>query len=81
VTASWTAGIDDIFIDGSFCTEKPDPGDVDGYWVEPDDGVYDRIDPYWIDFGMVLVPQVRKWKWRITAWSFSSIPLWGQIRW
>jgi len=28
----------------------------DGYWVEPDDGVYDRIDPYWIDFEMILVP-------------------------
>ena len=39
VKASWTAGIEDIFIDGSFCTEKPDPGDVDGYWVEPDDDV------------------------------------------
>jgi hypothetical protein len=26
--ASWAAGIEDIFIDGSFCTEKPDPGDV-----------------------------------------------------
>jgi len=24
--------------------------------VEPDDGVYDRIDPYWIDFEMTLVP-------------------------
>jgi hypothetical protein len=31
-----TTGIENIFIDGSFCTEKPDPGDVDGYWVEPD---------------------------------------------
>ena len=30
-------GIQEIFIDGSFCTEKPDPGDVDGYWVEPDE--------------------------------------------
>ena len=67
VSAFWTAGIEDIFIDGSFCTEKPDPGDVDGYWVEPDDGVYDRIDPYWIDFEMILVPQVRKWKWRMSA--------------
>ena len=67
----------DLFIDGSFCTEKPDPGDVDGYWVEPDDDVYDRIDPYWIDFEMILVPQVRKWKWRMwadPAWNFSSIP-------
>ena len=67
VTAFWKAGIEDIFIDGSFCTEKPDPGDVDGYWVEPDDGVYDRVDPYWIDFEMVLVPQIRKWKWRMWA--------------
>jgi hypothetical protein len=67
VTAFWTAGIEDIFIDGSFCSEKPDPGDVDEYWVEPDDGVYDRVDPYWIDFEMVLVPQVRKWKWRMWA--------------
>jgi hypothetical protein len=67
VKAFWLAGIEDIFIDGSFCTEKPDPGDVDGYWVEPDDDVYDRIDPYWIDFEMILVPQVGKWKWRMWA--------------
>jgi hypothetical protein len=59
--AFWAAGIREIYIDGSFCTEKPDPGDVDGYWVEPDEGVYDRIDPYWIDFDLVLVPHVRKW--------------------
>jgi hypothetical protein len=67
VRAFWSAGIEDIYIDGSFCTEKPDPGDVDGYWVEPDDGVYDRIDPYWIDFQMLLVPHVRKRKWRMWA--------------
>ena len=48
-------------------TEKPDPGDVDGYWVEPDEGVYDRIDPYWIDFELILVPHLRKWKWRMWA--------------
>ena len=29
--------------------------------------VYDRIDPYWIDFEMVLVPHLRKWKWRMWA--------------
>ena len=28
VKAFWLADIEDIFIDGSFCTEKPDPGDV-----------------------------------------------------
>ncbi len=26
-------GIDRIFIDGSFCTDKPRPGDIDGYFV------------------------------------------------
>lgn len=56
------AGIEEIYIDGSFCTDKPDPGDIDGYWVEPDPGVYERIDQYWIDFELILVPHVRKWK-------------------
>jgi len=67
VKAFWAAGIQEIYLDGSFCTEKPDPGDVDGYWVEPDEGVYDRIDPYWIDFEMILIPYLRKLKWRMWA--------------
>ena len=65
VEAFWTAGIEEVYIDGSFCTEKPDPGDIDGYWVEPDSEVYERIDPYWIDFTLVRVQSVRKWKWRM----------------
>jgi hypothetical protein len=65
VEAFWAAGIVEIYIDGSFCTEKPDPGDIDGYWVEPDSGAYERIDPYWIDFELVLATSVRKWKWRM----------------
>ena len=51
-----------MYIDGSFCTEKPDPGDIDGNWVEPDPEVYDRIDPYWIEFELVFVPLLRKQK-------------------
>jgi hypothetical protein len=73
VEAFWAAGIQEIYIDGSFCTEKPDPGDIDGYWVEPDVGVYDRIDPYWVDFELVLVPLVRKWKWAHVE------RLWGRV--
>lgn len=65
VEAFWAAGIEEIYIDGSFCTDKRDPADIDGYWVEPDPEVYDRIDPYWIDFERVLVPHLRKWKWRM----------------
>jgi hypothetical protein len=67
VEAFWNASIEEIYIDGSFCTEKPDPGDVDGYWVEPDLGVYDRIDPYWIDFTSVFVQSAGKWRWRMWA--------------
>ena len=67
VEAFWAAGIDEIYIDGSFCTEKPDPGDIDGYWIEPAPDVYERIDPYWIDFDVVLAPHVQKWKWRMWA--------------
>lgn len=65
--AFWAAGIRDIYIDGSFCTAKPDPGDIDGYRVEPDPGVYDRIDPYWIDFEVVFIPKARKMRWRMWA--------------
>jgi hypothetical protein len=65
VEALWAAGVEQIFVDGSFCTEKPDPGDIDGYWVEPDEGVYERIDPYWIDFELVPVPHTRMRKWRM----------------
>lgn len=39
------ARVEGPFIDGSFPTEEPDPGDADGHLVEPDHGVYDRIDP------------------------------------
>ena len=65
--AFWAAGIKEIYIDGSFCTEKPDPGDIDGYWVEPDSEVYERMDPYWIDFTPVLAQPTRKWKCRMWA--------------
>jgi Family of unknown function (DUF6932) len=71
IEAFWAAGIEEIYIDGSFCTEKPDPGDIDGYWVEPDAEVYERIDPYWIDFTPVLAQPVRKWKWRM--WSDHGV--------
>ncbi len=31
----WAEGVEDIFIDGSFATNKPKPGDIDGfYYVE-----------------------------------------------
>lgn len=57
----WASGIEEIYTDGSFCTEKPDPGDANGYWVEP---MLASI-PTWIESEPVLVPHMRKWKWRM----------------
>ncbi len=62
VEAFWAAGIQEIYIDGSFCTDKPDPGDINGCWIEPDPNVYERVDPFWIDFEVVFMPHARKWK-------------------
>ncbi|HCC56929.1 MAG TPA: hypothetical protein DEQ47_06625 [Solibacterales bacterium] len=67
VSAFRDAGIREIFIDGSFCSEKPDPGDIDGYWVEPDREVYDRLEPYWLDFELIRAPHARQLKWRMWA--------------
>ena len=60
LSAFWAAGIEEVFIDGGFCTAKPDPGDIDGYRVEPDPDVFDRIDPYWTDFTLVPIPNPGK---------------------
>lgn len=29
----WSVGVTDVFIDGSFCTDKAHPGDIDGYYA------------------------------------------------
>jgi hypothetical protein len=43
------AGVRQVWIDGSFVTKKPNPGDVDGCWdpvgVDPD-----LLDPVFLDF-------------------------------
>ncbi|MBA4495717.1 DUF6932 family protein [Paenactinomyces guangxiensis] len=51
----WACGIEEIFIDGSFCTDKYQPNDIDGYFLPPDpaeimDGTLamrlNQLDPY-----------------------------------
>jgi hypothetical protein len=59
--AFWAAGIEEVYLAGSFCTDKPDPGDIDGYWVVPDEGVFERIDPYWTDFSPMFDQRTRIW--------------------
>lgn len=32
--ALFAAGVEDLRIDGSFVTDKPEPADIDGFWVD-----------------------------------------------
>lgn len=59
----WAVGIEEVYIDGSFCTDKYQPNDIDGYFIVPDpkevlDGTLaqklNKLDPY----------QCWGWEWR-----------------
>jgi len=50
------AGISDLRIDGSFVTEKPEPGDIDGFWVLDDNVQFDKIPPILRDISKVPDP-------------------------
>ncbi|MDR6225667.1 hypothetical protein JOE21_001665 [Desmospora profundinema] len=44
----WEAKIEEIYVDGSFVTNKPEPGDIDGYYVADareiaSGSIYDRL--------------------------------------
>jgi len=41
----WRAGVEDIYITGSFCTKAPFPNDVDGYWVYQKGLDLSKVDP------------------------------------
>lgn len=44
------AGVEDIYLDGSFAESKPRPEDIDGCWVPPPHLVSKKIDPVLLDF-------------------------------
>lgn len=52
----WAAGVDDLRIDGSFVTEKPVPGDIDGFWVWHDGIDFERIPPILRDWSRIPDP-------------------------
>lgn len=41
----WLAGVDEIYIAGSYCTQAPLPNDIDGYWVYKPGIDPTKIDP------------------------------------
>lgn len=41
----WAAGVDEIYIAGSFCTAAPLPNDIDGFWVYKQGIDTSKIDP------------------------------------
>lgn len=60
VEALTRAGCSTIFLDGSFITAKPHPGDFDGLWdldgVDPD-----KLDPVLLDFANMRAAQKAKY--------------------
>ena len=44
------AGVEDIYLDGSFAESKPCPNDIDGCWVPHPHMVSSRIDKVLLDF-------------------------------
>lgn len=63
------AGVTDLRIDGSFVTEKPEPGDIDGFWVMDDNVRLSEIPPILLDFSTVPDPASGKLK----------FPMWFQL--
>jgi hypothetical protein len=41
----WDAGVQEVFIDGSFCTATPVPNDIDGYWIYIQGFDRTKVDP------------------------------------
>ncbi len=55
------AGCVTMFLDGSFVTDKEEPGDFDGYW-DPSGVIPSLLDPVLMDFENERAAQ--KWKYR-----------------
>lgn len=55
------AGCGTMFLDGSFVTDKEEPGDFDGYW-DPAGVIPSLLDPIFLDFENEQAAQ--KWKYR-----------------
>lgn len=52
----FAAGVTDLRVDGSFVTEKPEPGDIDGFWVAHEGVRFQDIPPLLLDFNVVVDP-------------------------
>ena len=63
------AGVTDLRIDGSFVTEKPEPGDIDGFWVLDERVRVEAIPPLLLDFSTVPDPTSGK----------PKFPMWFQM--
>lgn len=67
------AGVRDLRIDGSFVTAKPDPGDIDGFWVWDPNVDLGAIPPLLLDFS--LVPDPRGGEPKFPMWFALGIEL------
>jgi len=68
-TRLFAAGVRDLRIDGSFVTAKPEPGDIDGFWVWETAVDMTAIPPILLDFSRVNDPAGRE----------PKFPMWFQL--
>ena len=61
IAALRAAGCKDIYLDGSFVTEKPFPGDFDGCW-DPTSVDDKKLDPVLLDFANKRANQKKKYR-------------------
>lgn len=74
----WDVGITDIFINGSFVTDKPNPSDIDGYFI---------VNPHEIDLiirELNLRDPHKIWNWDQRIYDRNSaknqLPMWHRYR-
>ncbi|MBS2009636.1 MAG: hypothetical protein JST01_21460 [Cyanobacteria bacterium SZAS TMP-1] len=81
----WDEGFTDIYIDGSFATDKLKPGDVDGYFVcnKPEDMLDSDFEQQLCD-GLNKRDENKVWTWkdsdrkRPTEAEKGQLPMWWQ---
>ncbi|UWE04740.1 DUF6932 family protein [Laceyella sacchari] len=76
----WACGVEEIYIDGSFCTDKYQPNDIDGYFIPPDPQAV---------FNGKLIEQLNRldphkcWGWdrnRFDAYGNLQLEMWHRYR-
>lgn len=74
----WQVGVDEVYVDGSFASDKPRPGDIDGYFV------CDRSQWGSGQLEEQLQELSAVWTWETSSRTYGEgklqLPMWHQYR-